>query len=283
MKHNETQKKNAEQKILLAVLFTLAFVYSIDYLSHESLRFYVFYFPVLMIAAWCLGIRKVVLALLISWALWFNEYLKEESNHLWAITAWNSAVTFLTFFFVVMMSILLKQKQRTVQMMARKDPLTGAWNRRVFEEKLKEEWLRSKRYGHPLSLIYFDLNHFKGVNDVLGHAAGDTALKETVFFAQSVLRETDFLVRAGGDEFCVLLPETDQSGAESCGQKLSAILRTRLPHGLSASVGGAVFSSMPESISEIIETADQVMYEAKTRGAEFLLRKCGNDLLGKAK
>ena len=98
---------------------------------------------------------------------------------------------------------------------SRSDPLTGVANSRVFLELLKREIARARRYKRPLTLAYLDLDNFKSVNDILGHAMGDKVLQTVVSTVNANIRVTDVVGRLGGDEFVLLLPETDMQGARS--------------------------------------------------------------------
>ncbi|OIQ08014.1 phytochrome-like protein cph2 [Moorella thermoacetica] len=100
------------------------------------------------------------------------------------------------------------------------DPLTGAYNRCYFLEMLEREVERIRRTGNPFSLIMFDLDHFKSINDHFGHAAGDRVLKGVVSAFKKQLRKTDCLARWGGEEFVILLPETGVEGAATLAEEL---------------------------------------------------------------
>jgi len=161
-----------------------------------------------------------------------------------------------------------------VQRLATTDPLTGLANRRVLEQRLEEEARRARRYQRPLSLIMADLDHFKVYNDTYGHPAGDVVLQEVANLLRANVRETDLVVRYGGEEFAVLLPETSLAGALAVAEKLRIAVenhpfprREALPGGrLTISLGVATF---PEEVGEpeaLIRYADEALYRAKESG-----------------
>lgn len=152
--------------------------------------------------------------------------------------------------------------------MAYRDPLTGLWNRRYFEDRLQEELSRSRRAGpqRRFSLMAIDLDDFKGVNDVHGHAGGDAVLREVGEFLIAHLRNHDIACRTGGDEFSVILP--DLSVAD-CGSLVERLQSARAASNLNAavpvslSVGTASWPEAGDSMDELLAHADQAMYAAK--------------------
>ena len=173
---------------------------------------------------------------------------------------------------------LLMQKDRAehrVQKLATTDPLTGALNRRTFRELAEKELSRARRVGAPLSLILLDLDHFKQVNDVYGHLTGDEVLKRFAAIVSAQLRKEDVLVRYGGDEFCVLLPDVQGTGAVVlAGRIRKAVSREPFDvDGVSVRVTvsagvAARFDEGPESMDEIMARADEALYLAKNRGRD---------------
>jgi diguanylate cyclase (GGDEF)-like protein len=152
--------------------------------------------------------------------------------------------------------------------MAYRDPLTGLWNRRYFEDRLQEELSRSRRAGpqRRFSLMAIDLDDFKRVNDVHGHAGGDAALKEVGEFLIAHLRNHDIACRTGGDEFSVILPDLS---AADCGNLLDRLRAARRSANLSVaipvelSIGAASWPEAGDSMDELLSHADQAMYAAK--------------------
>lgn len=122
--------------------------------------------------------------------------------------------------------------------LARRDALTGVGNRLLLEERLGYELARHRRSGQPLSVLALDLNDFKAINDTAGHAAGDAALRDVADTLQRCVRRQDTVVRQGGDEFCVLAPETDADAAAALSEQLRGALRTITAAG--RPVGGAI-------------------------------------------
>jgi len=156
--------------------------------------------------------------------------------------------------------------------LAHTDPLTGLSNRRHLFEKLESEFARAQRYRRPFCLLYIDMDGFKAVNDQFGHLFGDEILRGSARSMRAVLRGTDLLARIGGDEFAVLLPETDLIGAEHVAAKLRKALAAygsqlspSIPS-LTLSVGVGQISEEDDAIEDILARADKAQYLAKSAG-----------------
>ena len=175
--------------------------------------------------------------------------------------------------------------QQTEQMteLAHTDPLTNLGNRRFFMEQLGREFARARRHHRPLSLIYLDLDGFKGINDRFGHLFGDDILRGVGRSMQSILRSTDLLSRIGGDEFAVLLPETGQPGAVNVAAKLRKALAAyvhqfggALP-GLTFCAGVAQLRESDSTIDDILARADDAQYVAKANGKDHTRTQIEHD------
>lgn len=139
-----------------------------------------------------------------------------------------------------------------------RDPLTGLYNRRFFDEALVQNVAAARRYGRKLSLVLYDLDGFKAVNDTLGHEAGDGVLKTVAQLLSETARKADIVCRIGGDEFAVILPETDGSGANKTAERFSRVLRTFVHGKVEVSFGAA---SLPSD--RLFTAADVALRAAK--------------------
>ena len=181
-----------------------------------------------------------------------------------------------TFGFVMLNSerleLDLKNAQVELQRLATTDSLTGICNNRCFFENGEREIQRARRYERPLSVLMFDIDHFKRINDTYGHAAGDQVLVAITAACRTLLRDIDIFGRLGGEEFAILLPETDLAGGKATAERLrSAITGTRIetggatPH-VTISVGVSVLLPDDDSIEQVLKRADDAMYGAKRSG-----------------
>lgn len=160
--------------------------------------------------------------------------------------------------------------------LATTDGLTGLYNRRYFEQSLHREFQRAKRYGTKLSLLLFDVDHFKHFNDHNGHPTGDKLLREVAGIIQGAVRQVDVAARYGGEEFVVILPETDLSAALSVAERIRRGVGALQVEGaasqplgrLSLSGGAASFPVPAKTAEELVQMADAALYEAKHGGRD---------------
>jgi two-component system, cell cycle response regulator len=168
--------------------------------------------------------------------------------------------------------------------LARCDSLTGVLNRRTFHEIFDREWSRAVRYGHPLSCAMIDVDFFKQINDTYGHSVGDSTLTALARTIERNCRRSDYLCRWGGDEFCALLPETDEQGAliwaERCRQRLLetdvCVGSQRLP--IRASFGVAQRHEDMLAHQQLLDLADHALLEAKRAGRQCVMPASGQCL-----
>ncbi len=163
--------------------------------------------------------------------------------------------------------IRLSRSLRYLRDISLTDDLTGAYNRRHGMYSLREWFARSKRYGTHFSLIYFDLNGLKQINDDYGHQAGDLLLRAVVSACKKLLRESDMLFRMGGDEFMVLCPDTDKRGAFICAERMQEAVKavTIVDKSASFAYGVAHSSDDYREMDEMLHSADFAMYECKKK------------------
>jgi len=151
------------------------------------------------------------------------------------------------------------------------DHLTGLANRRRFERQLEREIARTARYGHPFCLLMLDIDDFKTVNDTFGHEAGDEALRRLAKTLQEGIRGIDLAARIGGDEFALILAETEGArGVEVAERLREAIKATEIPTVgfITASLGVAESPSCAQTSPELLARADAALYEAKRQGRD---------------
>jgi diguanylate cyclase (GGDEF)-like protein len=165
----------------------------------------------------------------------------------------------------------LRRTSSRLRQLATTDELTGLYNRRFFLNRWDWECARAKRYHRPLGCLMVDVDHFKRVNDRLGHRVGDLVLKQVAQELRTMLRESDILARFGGDEFIVALPETNPDQAEAVAEKLRR-MTVRVPEGdkhgvptVRLSVGMSRVEREDDAPEQILEAADHALYEWKRR------------------
>jgi diguanylate cyclase (GGDEF)-like protein len=169
---------------------------------------------------------------------------------------------------------LLKKEKRKAEFEAIHDPLTKIPNRRFFNQKLKEEFLRAKRYNNTFSLAMFDIDHFKKINDTYGHDIGDIVLKKLTYFIKKNIRKTDFFARWGGEEFMIIFPYTDLKNAK----KICETLKNRLQESKSVQTPvkftiscGVTQYRKDDTIDLLLKRVDEALYKAKNSGRDKIV------------
>ncbi len=165
--------------------------------------------------------------------------------------------------------------RETLREQSIRDPLTGLYNRRFLEEFLMRELARADRKKHPLTIITLDIDHFKRINDTLGHSAGDMVLRRIGLLLQGYVRESDIACRIGGEEFALLLPEVPISIAAQRAEDIrKAVHDMSLKHedqelgAITVSLGVAAFPEHGTTPELLIRAADQALYDAKYAGRD---------------
>jgi diguanylate cyclase (GGDEF)-like protein len=174
----------------------------------------------------------------------------------------------------------LAEANRQLETMSLTDALTELHNRRSFDDIMAVEYNRCYRYGHPLSLIFVDIDHFKDFNDTLGHQVGDSCLQMVGrVIAASASREADVAARYGGEEFCILLPETDLAGALAVAERVRRNVETEhfpvRDHSYRVTVSLGVSCHYPATADDaqrLLQEADQALYESKQNGRNQVTR-----------
>ena len=169
----------------------------------------------------------------------------------------------------------LKKAIHDLEEQAITDPLTGLHNTRYLRELLPRELLRAKRKGSPLAAIMIDVDHFRRVNDSLGHEAGDEVLKELGALFKKSIRGSDIACRYGGEEFAIILADATSEGARRRAEDIrAAVKRLELKHGgkpiggLTVSLGVALFPYHADQATTLLRGADEALYQAKEAGRD---------------
>jgi len=241
----------------------------VHYTLGQHYHIYMLFLLPVIIVSWYGGRKAGTLFSLLSVAGWLVVDLSLLSgNPYWAELV-NNAVRLSVLLIVVLMASRLRIALDREHDMARLDTLTRLANRRAFYELGEIEAGRSRRYHRPFTALFIDLDNFKAVNDSKGHDEGDRLLKTVAEVLHSRLRTTDICGRLGGDEFAVLLPETGEKAAAIFAAELRArLIEAMEKHGwpVTFSIGVATFHTTPESLDELIDKADALMYLVKQGG-----------------
>lgn len=176
------------------------------------------------------------------------------------------------------MAETLQQREQKLREQAVSDPLTGLYNRRYLAELLPRELARARRSGKPVAMILIDIDHFKRVNDSFGHSAGDMVLTAIGALLKGIVRGGDVACRYGGEEFAVILPETDVHSASRRAEEIRSAMKRldvnymgRPVGGITASLGIAMFPDHSEDTDALLRASDEALYAAKGAGRDRVM------------
>lgn len=223
------------------------------------------------------GLITVFLPLVLAYIFKLSEIILVDAYYYLALTV--SVICIMSYFsdrrnrWAFQLELQLKADKQKLKELATRDSLTGCFNRRHFYEILEKEHQRAIRYGTPLSVLMIDIDHFKRINDSYGHAAGDKAICTVVKACQSMMRNTDTLARIGGEEFAIILSQTDRDGALIVAERLrSSVGEINLKFNdnetirLTICLGVASLLNADQDPDSIIHHADEALYHAKRNG-----------------
>jgi diguanylate cyclase len=227
------------------------------------------------------SVGAVLVGLLLGWQwalfTWGGFGIRPEPNMLILIGSAPLMVVFPLSIGMINFSLSrrLAGQREALEKISRTDALSQLSNRRYWEESVFREWERHKRSGSPLSLIMIDIDHFKRVNDEYGHVAGDQVIREISNLFAEAVRQSDVVGRYGGEEFGLLLPDTEIKGALQFAERLRLAVQTLIfkPYGFhcTISLGVAEVDSDVKKHSQLIENADKALYVAKRQGRNIAL------------
>ncbi len=253
----------------------------LDFVTGPDLTPIIFYLIPVVPVAWYAGRRAgavVAAAGGIAWLL--SDVLTHGRYAHPAIPYGNTGMRLTVLLLAAWAVARLRRSLDRERALARTDHLTEVANHLAFYERAAVEIARARRYRHPFTVAFVDLDEFKVVNDRLGHRAGDAVLRSVAKAISAVMRRSDVVARLGGDEFVVMLPETGSAPARLAIQKLQqALSQVVAGHGwrITASIGVATYLVPPESVDVLVGDADALMYKAKHGGKNAVAHETRNE------
>lgn len=253
------------------LVLLLIWIGVIDFLTRPDPIVGTLYLIPVVLAAWYLTPAGGIIFSLACTAAWgLSSYALFETSGSALGGFWgNCASRLITYLLIAILVSALNNALDKERRLARTDYLTGAGNTRAFFDIAEMEIKRIKRYDHPLTTVYMDLDSFKLVNDRFGHSAGDEVLRTVASTLASNLRANDFVARLGGDEFAVLFPETGLEGARVIVPRMrQQLLETVHLRGwpVTFSIGVLTCRAAPADVDSLLRLVDGVMYRAKRSG-----------------
>jgi len=268
------RNRNLNRTINITLITLFIFFISFVYLNQNEQFGLVWtpFFPIFSIVL--LGVKKGSIVSFIYFSIVFT--LAYAGIDTWENGEW-SAISFLRlvisslvlFAVIVTLEIALNNSYTKLEQLSTTDPLTKLYNRRKINHILEKEIHKAKRYKTQISLILFDIDDFKKINDTFGHDSGDNVLKQLSKSVSTQLRDTDSMARWGGEEFLIVIPMLGVHETSMIAEKLRVTIESiqceNMIH-LSCSFGIAEFDAINDSIESFINKADLAMYKAKANG-----------------
>jgi diguanylate cyclase (GGDEF)-like protein len=259
--------------VLLLGLAAIAGIAWLDSVTGPKLMLNVFYLLPVMFVAWVTASTPYgLLAVLATFVVGpLETYLDGLGFYSLPMAAWNAGMRTAVFCIVLLLLAEVRKLVARLQEQSLTDELTGVANRRAFLDVAAREIERSRRYQHELSLAYLDIDAFKAANDRFGHAVGDRVLIALAGVARATARSVDTVARIGGDEFVILMPETDARAALPLAERLRTACSRAAGLGaapITCSIGLVTFERAPGDVEELLTSADALMYEAKAAGGD---------------
>lgn len=259
-------EQQSKLSILTTGLLLIFIIGTIDYFVIIDFSLSIFYLLPIVLVAWFAGFWYGLVISIVSLCSWLLNDFTITRFYYPYFRFWNTIVRFIFFSTIIYLLAALKTSYEREKHLAQTDALTGITNRRYFLNLLEHELNISLRYNRTFTIVYFDIDNFKTVNDRFGHAKGDELLKLVANTATQTIRQVDIFARLGGDEFALLMPETNFRASQTALQRLrnqlsAATERYSLP--VTYSFGAITFVKPLNSVDEIIRNVDGLMYEVK--------------------
>jgi diguanylate cyclase (GGDEF)-like protein len=275
MNINDFLGKQRKSTLIVLGSLVLLLVGAGDYFAASGLlEFSVFFLIPVSFFAWFINRRAGFFASVTSATIVLGVNLASPMHVIHPRVGYWNALIWLGFFLIITLTVgELKVLYLRERQLSRVDNLTQIANRLEFYELATAEKSRAQRYAQPITLAYVDLDHFKDVNDAMGHDVGDKLLIRVARTMQKSIRQTDTAARMGGDEFALILPNTNKDAAAKVLSKVLQMLNRSMRQNhwpVTFSMGAVTFVTPPQSLQEMIKRADKVMYSAKANGKNRL-------------
>ena len=272
---------NKQHVVFVGSFLMIMAVGYFDYLTGAHVSVMLLYaVPILLSARFCGRTEGIIVAASAAICWFIVNFFAQHSGSSEAVLSWNAFSRFGLFAllaYTVSLQVALKNALLREKLRADTDKLTGLLNKGAFRERVEEEMDRAKRYHHPLSLAFMDLDNFKQVNDAHGHTRGDKLLQLVSETIEHTIRKTDIAGRIGGDEFALCFPETGPDHIRDAIEKLLKnmdIVTSQSGWQVTSSIGVTTYVEIRDTYDAMLGKADKLMYIAKEKGkngAEYLV------------
>ncbi|MEO0288537.1 MAG: diguanylate cyclase [candidate division WOR-3 bacterium] len=271
------KRKNLKYVILFFSFLLVILLGIIDYKTGFEISFSIFYLIPISFSILSGGFYSGIFISLLSALVWaLADIYSGHQYKNFLIPLWNAIMRFGYFSFHSFFMSRFLEMYKEVKKESLTDSLTGVTNSRFFYILFEKELMKAKRSKKPFTLAYIDLDNFKSVNDTFGHLEGDSLLIKIAQIIKRNIRETDIFARIGGDEFVLLLPETDYDLSDNILTRLKEIVVLEVKknnYPVTMSIGAITFNRFDFEINDMIKQADDLMYKIKREGKNNIEHK----------
>jgi diguanylate cyclase (GGDEF)-like protein len=260
--------------IIIIVIIAVITIGIFDYLITPGISLSILYFFPIAFVSWFAYRRSgivIVVRSTMSW-LFCSENLENFFHN--PINLWNNLSGIVSFMLIAFLFAALRRSYDHEKNHSQIDHLTEVYNRRAFDEFLTSELSRALRHPRPTTLLFMDIDNFKVLNDLLGHMTGDMVLKTVAQTLKNSFRSSDVIARWGGDEFCVLLPETNANGSREIVDRMHKLLLEKMNENnwqITFSIGVLTCNHPPKTMEDFLKRVDELTYKIKQDGKNAVL------------
>lgn len=269
--------KSPKWAIFIGVVIFIVILTVLNFYTRSEVALSILLIVPIYIVAWYVGPFPAIIISFIAALSWdINDIYSGMAFSHYVVPYFNTLIRFNVFTIISLFLLEIRRQLNQVGYLANTDGLTGLANVRCFYENVNTQAEGNRRYKHPFSIAYLDIDNFKQINDTSGHDTGDRVLRDVATTLKTNLRSTDIIARMGGDEFAVLLPESDYKGCAVVLKKIFKNLHATMELNrwpVTFSIGAITFREAAVDCNHMTKAVDNILYEVKKSGKNRIIHE----------